>query len=152
MSAITKFIDDYLTKSGKIGIDPVEANALLEKAGILRDSKNRPGKPLRDLLRKGQLPHAFQAGGKGSSWTIPHSSKGKSLASNYSSTKPAPKTQTLPKSVVKKQILENNCRDNQRTNSDNLHGQTEIIRTTQNRTLGRCRRSKQKRKFRHRHS
>ena len=104
MSAITKFIDDYLTKSGKIGIDPVEANALLEKAGILRDSKNRPGKPLRDLLRKGQLPHAFQAGGKGSSWTIPHSSKGKSLASNYSSTKPAPKTQTLPKSVVKPTI------------------------------------------------
>src|SRR5690606_28138622 len=50
-----------------------------------RDSKDRPGKPLRNLLRKGQLPHAFQSGGKGSSWTIPHSSKGKSSVSNYSS-------------------------------------------------------------------
>ena len=65
MSAITKFIDGYLTKSGRADIDPVEANDLLAKAGILKDSKDRPGKPLRDLLRKGQLPHAFQAGGKG---------------------------------------------------------------------------------------
>lgn len=79
-------MDDYLTKSGRADMDPVEANALLAKAGILKDSKDRPGKPLRDLLRKGQLPHAFQAGGKGSSWTIPHSSKGKSSVSNYSST------------------------------------------------------------------
>lgn len=85
MSAIIKFIDDYLTKSGRTSIDPVEANSLLAKAGILRDSKDRPGKPLRDLLRKGQLPHAFQASGKGSSWTIPHSNKGKSSVSNYSS-------------------------------------------------------------------
>ena len=87
MIAITRFIDDYLTKSGRADIDPVEANALLAKAGILKDSKDRPGKPLRDLLRKGQLSHAFQAGGKGSSWTIPHSSKGKSSVSNYSSAK-----------------------------------------------------------------
>jgi hypothetical protein len=86
LSAITKFIDDYLTKSGRADIDPVEANALLLKAGILKDSKDRPGKPLRDLLRKGELPHAFQVGSKGSSWTIPHSSNGKSAGSNYSST------------------------------------------------------------------
>jgi len=101
MSVITKFIDDYLTKSGRTDIDPVEANALLAKAGILKDSKDRPGKPLRDLLRKEELPHAFQAGGKGSSWTIPHSSKGRSSVSNYSPTKPTPKIQTPPKSVVK---------------------------------------------------
>lgn len=86
MRAIIKFLDDYLTKSGRADIDPVEANDLLAKAGILKDSKDRPGKPLRDLLRKGKLPHAFQAGGKGSGWTIPHSSKGKSAVSNYSST------------------------------------------------------------------
>lgn len=86
MSTITKFIDDYLTKSGRVGIDPVEANALLAKAGILKDSKDRPGKPLRDLLRKGQLPHAFQASGKGSSWIIPHSRNGKSVILNYSYT------------------------------------------------------------------
>lgn len=87
MHRITKFLDDYLTKSGRADIGPVEANALLAKAGILRDSKDRPGKPLRDLLRKGKLPHAFQAGGKGSSWIIPHSSKGQSSFSNYSSVK-----------------------------------------------------------------
>ena len=97
MSAITKFLDDYLTKSGRADIDPVEANALLAKAGILKDSKDRPGKPLRDLLRKGQLPHAFQAGGKGSSWTIPHSSKGKSFVSNYSSVKQKTKKETTVK-------------------------------------------------------
>ena len=93
MSAIKKFIDDYLTKSGRADIDHVEANALLAKAGILKDSKDRPGRPLRDLLRKGQLPHAFQAGGKGSSWTIPHSSNGKSSVSNYSSAKQKTKKQ-----------------------------------------------------------
>lgn len=76
-----------MIKSGRANIDPVEANSLLEKVGILKDSKDRPGKPLRDLLRKGKLPHAFQAGGKGSSWTIPHSNKGKSSVSNYSSVK-----------------------------------------------------------------
>ncbi len=97
MSEITKFIDDYLTKSGRADIDPIEANALLAKAGILKDSKDRPGKPLRDLLRKGQLPHAFQAGGKGSSWTIPHSSNGKSSVSNYSSTKQKTKKTTTVK-------------------------------------------------------
>lgn len=97
MTAIIKFIDDYLTKSGRADIDPVEANALLAKAGILKDSKDRPGKPLRDLLRKGQLPHAFQAGGKGSSWTIPHSSKGKSSVSNYSSVKGQVKKMTAAK-------------------------------------------------------
>lgn len=85
MSTIIKFIDDYLTKTRRTSIDPVEANALLAEAGILRDSKDRPGKPLRDILRRGQLPHAYQKGGKGSSWVIPHSRKGKSSVSNYSS-------------------------------------------------------------------
>jgi len=75
MKEIIQHIDNYLTRTGKPTIDPVEANAILAKAGLLRDSKDRPGKPLRELLRKGQLPHAFQSGGKGSAWTIPHSSK-----------------------------------------------------------------------------
>jgi predicted ATPase len=99
MSTITKFIDDYLTKSERADIDPVEANALLAKAGILKDSKHRPGKPLRDLLRKGQIPHAFQASGKGSSWTIPHSSKGKSTVSNYSPSNQQMKKVTTVKST-----------------------------------------------------
>jgi hypothetical protein len=87
MYSITKFLDDYLSRTGRKSIDPVEANALLAKAGILGDSKDRPGKPLRELLRKGHFPHAFQSGGKGSSWTIPLSSKGRNIVSNYSTVK-----------------------------------------------------------------
>jgi len=75
IKAIINYLDTYLTRTGRPSIDPVEANAVLAKAGLLSDSKDRPGKPLRNLLRDGQLPHAFQSGGKGSSWTIPHSSK-----------------------------------------------------------------------------
>lgn len=80
MNEIIKHLDNYLTRTRQPNIDPVEANAILAKAGLLRDSKERPGKPLRDLLRKGKLPHAFQSGGKGSSWTIPHSGKRTSTA------------------------------------------------------------------------
>jgi hypothetical protein len=75
IKAIITYLDTYLTRTGQTSIDPVEANAVLAKAGLLSDSKDRPGKPLRNLLRDGQLPHAFQSGGKGSSWTIPHSIK-----------------------------------------------------------------------------
>jgi hypothetical protein len=84
---IIRFIDNYLDQSGQSSINPVEANALLEKAGLLRDSDLRPGKPLRDLLRKGLIPHAFQSGGKSSGWSIPHSSQGASSASNYPAVK-----------------------------------------------------------------
>jgi hypothetical protein len=75
IKAIINYLDTYLTRTGRPSIDPVEANAVLAKAGLLSDSKDRPGKPLRNLLRDGQLPHAFQSSGKGSSWTIPHSRK-----------------------------------------------------------------------------
>jgi len=71
IKAIITHLDNHLKLTGKPGIDPVEASILLERAGLLKDSKDRPGKPLRDLLRKGLLPHAFQSGGKGSAWTIP---------------------------------------------------------------------------------
>lgn len=91
MTTIIEYIDDYLSRTGLSYIDPVEANAILEKAGILRDSKVRPGKPLRDLLRKGQLPHAFQSGGKGSSWLIPHSSKLQATSLKYRSSNEPPK-------------------------------------------------------------
>jgi len=73
--ALIDCLDNFLEKTNRQNIDPVEGNAILAKAGLLTDSKDRPGKPLRDLLRKGFLPHAFQPGGKGSSWTIPHSGK-----------------------------------------------------------------------------
>jgi hypothetical protein len=69
ISVIIKFINDYLTKSGLQSVSAVEANALLEKAKLLRDSKDRPGKPIRDLLRKGLIPHAYQLAN--SRWVIP---------------------------------------------------------------------------------
>ena len=48
-----------------------EANALLDKAGLLKDNPQRPGLPLRNKLRKGELPYAYQVAGKGSEWVIP---------------------------------------------------------------------------------
>ncbi len=84
MKALIEYLDTYLIQTGQVSIDPVQANAILAKAGLLLDSRDRPGKPLRNLLRKGQFPHAFQSGGKGSGWTIPHSSKQTINSSNYS--------------------------------------------------------------------
>lgn len=75
IESIIKYLDNYLTRTGRLNISPVEANGILARAGLLGDSKDRPGKPIRELCRAGKLPHAFQAGGKGSSWIIPHSNK-----------------------------------------------------------------------------
>lgn len=83
MKKIINFLDDYLLKNSQNSINAVEANAILAKAGILKDNENRRGKPLRDLLRLGRLPHAYQSGGKGSSWIIPHSNMRKESLSNY---------------------------------------------------------------------
>jgi len=57
----------------KTTVGPVEANAVLEQAGILDDRAPRPGRPLRVLLREGHIPHAYQVGGKNTVWIIPHS-------------------------------------------------------------------------------
>lgn len=73
INQIVAYLDNYLVKTNRKTIEPVEANEILERAGLLKDSEDRPGKPLRELLRKGLLPHAFQLGGKGTGWTIPHS-------------------------------------------------------------------------------
>ena len=86
MTSIILAIDKYLERTERQSIGPVEANEILAKAGLLHDSKERPGKPLRDLLRKGQLRHAFQSGGKGTEWKIPHSCKESTTFSNYSQT------------------------------------------------------------------
>jgi hypothetical protein len=42
----------------------VEVAAELDRAGLLRDSPTRRGKPLRDLLRAGSIAHAYQEGGR----------------------------------------------------------------------------------------
>lgn len=102
INKLINFLDDYLTKSRRTSIDPVEANALLEKAGLLLDSKTRAGKPLRDLLRKGKLPHAYQLGGKGSAWTIPHSTMKTIVSSNY------PTINTREKKYIAVQTKDNN--------------------------------------------
>ena len=86
MKAIIECLDNYMTRKGLKSINAIEANAVLSKAGLLADSKERPGKPLRDLLRKGKLPHAYQTGGKGSAWIIPLSKTGKAVSSNYQGT------------------------------------------------------------------
>jgi len=72
---IIAFIDHYLEQSGEETIRPPEANKLLEKAGLLKDSATRPGKPLRRILRSWLIPHAFQDPPiKYGRWYIPHSS------------------------------------------------------------------------------
>lgn len=69
INAIIEFLDNYLVKNNLGSLTAVEANALLEKTGLLSDSKSRPGKPFRELLRKGLIPHAYQKGSR--NWIIP---------------------------------------------------------------------------------
>lgn len=92
MRQIIDFLDNYMVKNHINTISAVEANALLAKAGLLRDSKSRPGAPLRELLRKGKLPHAYQ---NGSIWIIPRLTASRSVA------KPAVLEQKMNKSQTK---------------------------------------------------
>lgn len=97
ITAIISHLDKHLLQTGQQSIGPVEGNAILAKEGLLKDSDTRKGKPLRKLLREGKIPHAYQAGGKGSEWTIPNSKKGKATTSNYLTVK-----QPLKKTSVTK--------------------------------------------------
>ena len=78
MDKIVNFLDEYLRKTGRESIGAVEANALLDKAGLLKDNPQRPGLPLRNKLRKGELPYAYQVGGR---WIIPFSTAAKPVES-----------------------------------------------------------------------
>lgn len=80
-TTIINYLDKYLQTTGRKSISPVEANAILEKAGLLKDSKSRPGLPLRKMLRNGELPHAYQVSGK---WIIPLSKNIKTTCSSDS--------------------------------------------------------------------
>jgi hypothetical protein len=73
IAQITAAIDTLIEQSGNQTTTPVEANDMLAQKGLLKQSKTRPGIDLRNLLRAGLLPHAYQPGGKGSEWVIPHS-------------------------------------------------------------------------------
>lgn len=73
---IVKTIDEYLEKNKLVEISAVEANKILEKAGILNDSTHRPGLPLRNLLRDGCIPTAdyrIKPGNQRGKWFIHHS-------------------------------------------------------------------------------
>jgi len=79
LKIIVEFIDNYLDIHKLDSIGVVKANYLLNCKEILHDSKHRPGKPLRDILRKGLIPHAYQLNGKYSGWIIPHSNSRKNI-------------------------------------------------------------------------
>jgi hypothetical protein len=70
LKLIINSIDETLEKSGNSYITAVDAAKILDRKGILKDSETRPGKPLREILRAGLIPHAFQ---EGVFWRIPHS-------------------------------------------------------------------------------
>lgn len=72
--ALITCIDEHLEQKKLPYVTAVEANELLASKGLLRNSASRRGKPLRDLLRDGQIPHAYQdPPGKYGRWHIPHS-------------------------------------------------------------------------------
>jgi len=69
---VHRFLQDHMRAGGLTELDPVTANAILARAGVLRDSNSRPGKPLRDLLRAGLIPGAYQVPNKPNGrWHIP---------------------------------------------------------------------------------
>jgi hypothetical protein len=72
MDEIIKYLDNYLDSTTQFEITAVQANAVLHKANLLRDSSDRPGQPLRKLLRQGKIPHAYQ---NGNFWFIPRSQR-----------------------------------------------------------------------------
>jgi len=57
---VNNFIQTYLRDQNLATITPVEIARELERAGILKDSKSRPGLPLRNLLRQGSIENARQ--------------------------------------------------------------------------------------------
>lgn len=68
---IIKCLDSWIEKNHVSRLTANEAAEILAKAGILKDSKDRPGQRLRMKLRNGEIPHAYQEGGR---WYIPKSS------------------------------------------------------------------------------
>ena len=58
--AINEFLQEHLSQPGAAELTAVEAATLLAQAGLLADSRHRPGLPLRNLLRAGQIVGADQ--------------------------------------------------------------------------------------------
>ena len=66
---IIKAIDEFLERRHQQITTPVEINPYLKTKGILNESATRPELPIRKILRKGWVPHAYQVGVY---WQIPH--------------------------------------------------------------------------------
>jgi hypothetical protein len=76
IKSIITCIDEFLEKESLIEVSPPNVSEYLEQKGVLNDSSKRKGKPLRDLLRANEIPHAYQ---NGSRWFIPHSNETKKV-------------------------------------------------------------------------
>ena len=100
ITQLIEYIDKYLIRNNQTDITPVDANKLLAQAGLLSDSKNHPGLPLRELLRDGKIPHAYQIGSK---WHIPHSKNGQKRVATLPT--PHPKPTMVILSFNKKSLL-----------------------------------------------
>ena len=58
--AINDFLQQHLSQPGASELTAVEAGRLLDQAGLLTDSRQRRGLPLRNLLRAGKITGADQ--------------------------------------------------------------------------------------------
>ncbi len=58
--SINNFIHEKLKEKGSEEISAIEMANLLDEAGILKDSKERPGLPLRNYLRAGRIEGGYQ--------------------------------------------------------------------------------------------
>lgn len=63
-SAINAAVQRLACADPRGEVTAVEAAAELDRLGLLRDSADRPGLPLRRLLREGRLEHTRQDGGR----------------------------------------------------------------------------------------
>lgn len=103
ITQIIKCIDEYLIRNNQPYITPANANKILDKKGLLSDSKDKSksGLPLRNLLRDRKIPHAYQVGNK---WHIPRSNNSQNIASTPSASKPESRKQTADKPTGKDDI------------------------------------------------
>lgn len=91
---IIKALDSEIKKRGVPFLTPPQANKILDELGILSDDKNRPGLPLRNLLRDQLLPYCYQINGK---WRIPHSSQNQSTETENLEELPVHKKNSIKK-------------------------------------------------------
>ncbi len=59
-AAIRQTLDEHLRQEGLHELSAVEAARVLDRAGVLADSEDRPGLPLRQYLRDGLIARSRQ--------------------------------------------------------------------------------------------